>query len=159
MEPTYCTLRTTSANQDFINLVILLDKELKGRYGKEQEFFAKFNSIENIQHVIVLYANERPAGCGAFRPYDSVRAEIKRMFVMPEWRGRGLGRRIMTALEMWASEQFGALILETGIKQPEAIRLYKQCGYTQIPNFSPYENVSWSICMQKDLRPIVSPAG
>ena len=152
MDVSFTISRTNSLNPDFVWLVGLLDKELEGRYGEEQQFFAKFNTIEKIKHAVVLYVDGKPAGCGAFRRYDDERAELKRMYVTPEWRGHRLGRRIITALEEWASEQFNFLILETGIKQPEAIRLYEQCGYTRIPNFPPYESVSWSICMQKNIR-------
>ena len=144
--------RTTSANADFQNLVALLDKDLKIRDGDEHSFYAQFNTIENLRHVIVCYTGSEPTGCGAFKAYDQTKAEIKRMFVLPGYRGQSIARSILKELELWASElNYSACMLETGKKQPEAIRLYQKAGYTIIKNFGQYENVENSICMTKSI--------
>ena len=147
----HCTFnRTTSDNTDFLNLVALLDEDLKIRDGNDHSFYAQFNKIQNIRNVIVCYINSKPAGCGAFKEYDQKNAEIKRMFVLPEYRGQGFGLNILKELEVWASElNYSACILETGKKQPEAIRLYKKAGYAVIKNYGQYENVENSVCMTK----------
>ncbi len=142
--------RTSSANADFQYLVALLDEDLKIRDGDEHAFYAQFNMIENIRHVIVCYIDHSPIGCGAFKEYDQQRAEIKRMFVLPGYRGQGTGLTILKELELWASElNYQACILETGKKQPEAIRLYQKAGYALIKNYGQYENVDNSVCMMK----------
>lgn len=143
-------IRTDSANEDFRNLVSLLDEELAIRDGDEHSFYSQFNKIENIKNVIVAYADEKAVAGGAFKPYQPQVVEIKRMFVLPEYRGRGIAFEILQHLESWASElQNTECVLETGKKQPEAIALYKKSGYTIIPNYGQYENVENSVCMSK----------
>lgn len=142
--------RTLSDNVDFQNLVALLDEDLKVRDGDEHSFYAQFNKIENLRNVIVCYINNIPIGCGAFKEYDQKRVEIKRMFVRPEYRGHGIGLNILKELELWASElNYPECILETGKKQPEAIRLYQKAGYVLIKNYGQYENIKNSVCMTK----------
>jgi putative acetyltransferase len=144
--------RTNSDNVDFQNLVKLLDEDLHKRDGEEHSFYSQFNKIVNIRHVVVCYVDEHPIGCGAFKEYDQNTVEIKRMFVKPENRGKGIGLKILRELELWAAElKYSATILETGKKQPEAIRLYQKAGYTIIKNFGQYENVENSVCMTKDI--------
>ncbi len=142
--------RTTSDNLDFQALVVLLDRDLSIRDGDEHAFYAQFNKIDNIQNVIVYYEDGVALGCGAFKKYDSETVEIKRMFVTPEHRGKGIAHAILTELEIWAAAlNYSQCILETGVKQPEAIGLYQKAGYTIIPNYGQYENVENSVCMKK----------
>ena len=122
--------RTTSENQDFIYLVKLLDADLKIRDGKDHEFYAQINKTAILNNVIVCYQNDIAIGCGAFREIDAKTLEIKRMFVNPDYRGKGIASKILSELELWASElNYFQIILETGINQPEAISLYKNSGY------------------------------
>ena len=142
--------RTTSDDADFINLVILLDQDLKIRDGLEHFFFAQFNKLDSIRNVVVYYSDNNPVGCGAFKKYDAQTVEIKRMFVKEEFRRNGIAGKILKELELWAKESgFSACVLETGKKQPEAIRLYQNSGYEIIPNYGQYENVENSVCMRK----------
>lgn len=142
--------RTHSDNIDFQNLVALLDEDLKIRDGDEHSFYSQFNKIQNIRNVIVCYIDDNPIGCGAFKEYDQKKVEIKRMFVQPKYRGHGIGLSILKELELWASElNYSEYILETGKKQPEAIKLYQKAGYTIIKNYGQYENVENSVCMSK----------
>ena len=144
--------RTDSTNHHFQLLVALLDKDLQIRDGDEHAFYAQFNKIENIRNAVVCYIDDKPIGCGAFKEYEPYKAEIKRMFVLPEYRGHKIGLNILNELELWAAElNYTACILETGKKQPEAIRLYQNAGYTIIPNYGQYENVENSICMMKQI--------
>ncbi len=144
--------RTKSTSKDFIYLVKQLDYELKQRDGDEHAFFAQFNSIEALQNVILLYHDGKAIGCGAFKKYNSSTSEIKRMFVIPVYRGNGYASKILLALEKWSKElSYTHCILETGIKQPEAINLYKKNSYLIIPNYAPYTNIDTSICFKKKL--------
>lgn len=143
-------LRTLSDNIDFQKLVALLDEDLKIRDGEEHSFYSQFNKIDNIRNVIVYYIDNKPIGCGAFKEYDMSKVEIKRMFVLPEYRGRGIGLGVLKELELWASElNYSECILETGKKQPEAIKLYQKAGYAVVKNYGQYENVENSVCMAK----------
>ena len=120
-------VRTNSDNADFRELVALLDADLAIRDGDEHSFYAQFNKVDAIRHVVVAYVGETAVGCGAFKEYEKRTAEIKRMFVRENVRGRGIAGKILAELEVWAKEQgFSECILETGVKQPEAIRLYQK---------------------------------
>jgi GNAT superfamily N-acetyltransferase len=95
----------------------------------------------------------KPIGSGAFREYDLKRIEIKRMFVHPEYRSKGIGLDILNGLELWPSElNYSECILETGKKHPEAIKLYTKAGYQIIENYGQYENIENSVCMEKTIR-------
>ena len=79
------------------------------------------------------------------------------MYVRPERRGAGIARMILSELETWAGEEgYMQSILETGIKQPEAIALYSRSGYRLIPNYPPYVDVAESICMKKELSNLIN---
>jgi GNAT superfamily N-acetyltransferase len=143
-------LRTNSDNNDFLDLVELLDADLAIRDGAEHAFYAQFNKIDKIRFVVIAYEKEVAVGCGAFKEYEPNIAEIKRMFVRPENRGRGIAGQILTELETWAKElNYSECILETGVKQPEAIRLYQKSGYEKISSYGQYLNVENSVCMKK----------
>jgi putative acetyltransferase len=129
-------VRTNSDNADFRELVALLDADLVIRDGAEHAFYAQFNKVDAIRHVVVAYENETAVGCGAFKDYEKETAEIKRMFVREDFRGQGIAKLILTELETWAWElAFSECLLETGLKQPEAIALYRKNGYEIIPNY------------------------
>src|SRR6185295_12739226 len=100
------------------------------------------------------YENDEAIGCGCFRPMkEKDTVDIKRMFVVPTFRSKGIGKMILLCLEQWATEEgFIQSKLETGVKQPEAIAAYEKSGYDRIPNFGPYVNVAESICMAKLLK-------
>ena len=142
--------KTASEDTGFRQLVALLDKDLQIRDGNEHTFYAQFNKIENIRNVVVCYDGDEPIGCGAFKEYDKGKVEIKRMFVLPAHRGKGIGLQVLRELEHWAAAlHYPVCVLETGKKQPEAIRLYQKAGYAIIANYGQYINVENSVCMEK----------
>ena len=144
--------RTSSANPDFQSLVVLLDQDLKIRDGEEHDFYNQFNKITHLREVVVAYLDDQPVGCGAFKAYDDQTVEIKRMFVHPDFRGKGIAGSVLKELETWAAELgYTAAVLETGKKQPEAIALYLKSGYQIIPSYGQYKNVENSVCMRKAL--------
>lgn len=144
-----CT-RTNSENQHFRELVQQLDADLSIRDGDEHGFYAQFNKIDKINHTVVAYENKTPVGCGAIKEYATDTMEVKRMYVPPAKRGKGIASIILKELELWAAEMnYKKCILETGHKQPEAIALYKKNGYRVIPNYGQYEHVANSVCFEK----------
>ena len=143
-------IRSDSSNPDFQALVRLLDQDLGERDGAEHAYYAQFNKIDHLQHVVVAYVNDKAVGCGAFKPYGDNLVEIKRMFVQPALRGQRIAQQVLRELEVWATElDVAGFVLETGKRQPEAIRLYQRCGYEVIPNYGQYAGVENSVCMQK----------
>jgi putative acetyltransferase len=147
------TIRTNSENKDFRSLIVELDQYLWDMDGPAlQGYYKKLNVIEKNDTVIVAYLNDKPVGCGCFKPYDKTRVEIKRMYVKPEAPGNRIGYGILHALEVWAAELgYTSTVLETGHKQVEAIELYKKSGYTIIENYGPYAGIENSLCFQKNL--------
>jgi putative acetyltransferase len=145
-------IRTTSDNADFRMLVPLLDLDLRIRDGDEHAFFAQYNKTDTIKNVVVASINGTAVGCGAFKPFEEGVAEIKRMYVLPDYRGRGVAAAVLRELEQWAAELGAArCVLETGKAMTEAIGLYRKSGYQIIPNFGQYAGVESCICMAKQL--------
>lgn len=144
--------RTDSSDPDFIALVKLLDHDLAIRDGDEHSFYAQYNKIDAIKHCIVAYEENNPAACGAIKAFSDDAMEVKRMFVQPEFRRKGLASEVLGQLEKWAAELgYRYCILETGKRQPEAIGLYQKQGYLIIPNYGQYANVENSVCMRKEI--------
>ncbi|GAA3946073.1 GNAT family N-acetyltransferase [Hymenobacter algoricola] len=144
--------RTDSHNPDFRALVALLDHDLAMRDGADHGFYAQFNKVDAIRHVVVAYQDGEAVGCGAFKEYSPTEAEVKRMYVPAARRGQGIAGLVLAELERWAAaEGYAACVLETGRKQPEAIRLYEKSGYAHIPNYGQYAGVENSVCLRKEV--------
>jgi GNAT superfamily N-acetyltransferase len=145
-------LKTNSENFDFQSLVKELDADLSIRDGEDHSFYAQFNKIDAIKYTIIAYQDDIPLGCGAIKEYTSDTMELKRMFVNPAQRSKGIASGILNELEKWTLELgYKKCILETGTKQPEAIALYKKNGYNLIANYGQYEGVENSVCFEKIL--------
>ena len=144
--------KTNSEDIEFIRLVIKLDEELAERDGKEHTFYAQFNKIDKIKYAIVAHKNNEPIGIGALKEFEPEVMEVKRMYVLPPYRGKNIASKILQELEIWARElNYKKCILETGKKQPEAIRLYNKNNYSVIPNYGQYKNIENSVCFEKIL--------
>jgi len=146
-------LRTHSEHPDFELLVKPLNTYLAILDGEDHAFYAQFNQSALLKNTLVAYWNEQPVGIGAYKAYDETTAEIKRMYVDPEFRGKGIAKAILQELERWAGEDgFTSAILETGQQQIEAIQLYHKTGYARIENYGQYAGVANSLCFQKSLK-------
>ena len=145
-------LRTDANNPDFKELIILLDAGLAISDGEDHQFYTQFNKTDQIKYVIIAYEDTKAVACGAIKKYDEHTMEIKRMFTLPENRGKGLAGMILSELQNWAKEiNYTRLILETGIRQKEAISLYTKTNFILIPNYGQYEGMETSICFEKKL--------
>ena len=143
-------IKTTSDNIDFKMLVAELDFHLVDFYGKEQNFFDQHNQVGAIKHVIVIYDNCIPIGCGGIKEYSNSVMEIKRMYTKPNYRGKGIASSILSSLENWAIELgYSSTILETLKAKESVISMYSKNGYEIIPNYGQYENIVSSVCMRK----------
>jgi putative acetyltransferase len=146
-------LRTNSENLDFIELVKHLDADLASKDGSDHAFYSQFNKIDSIKFVLVAYLNDQPMGCGAIKKFDETTVEIKRMYVHPEARGKGIATKVLHELEKWAAElSIEKCLLETGKNQVEALGLYQKNGYQQVENYGQYTGVATSFCFQKVLN-------
>lgn len=145
--------RTDSNSTDFKMLVKSLDANLAEHNGDDDAFFAQFNKIDMIKNCIVVYIDEIPAACGAFKELTENTIEIKRMFTNPEFRKRGLGSTIVKELEDWAKEiGYKKAVLETSQDLTNAISVYEKSGFQKIPNYGPYIGVDNSVCFEKELK-------
>ena len=110
-------------------------------------------AAQDLLAVVVAYRRERPVGCGALGELEFGVGELKRMFVLPEARRLGAGRRMLEALEARGRALcYSALRLGTGVRQPEAVALYESCGYRRVPLFGEYrEGGELCVCYEKAL--------
>lgn len=146
------TLRTNSSSPDFQSLVRHLDEELAVYNGTDNDYYSSYNKIENIKNAVVVYDDGFPVGCGAIKEYSPDTAEVKRMYVNRDIRGKGTGKVILDELEKWALElNYIYLILETGSGLEAAIGLYLSSGFEIIPNYGQYINMDKSICFKKKI--------
>jgi GNAT superfamily N-acetyltransferase len=98
---------------------------------------------------VVAYVEGRAAACGALQHAHGL-DEIKRMYVSPDYRRRGLARIVLRFLEAEAARHGSErLVLETGIRQPEAIAFYEAEGWTRIAPYGIYSEVEVSVCFEK----------
>jgi putative acetyltransferase len=145
--------RTDSDDPLFRELVKSLDAELAVVDGSDHNFYSQFNKIDRIRNVVIALESEKPVGCGAIKEYKPGVMEVKRMYVTPSGRKKGIATVILNDLEKWAAElSCDRCILETGKRQPEAIGLYSKNGYKRIPNYDQYEGVDNSVCFEKWLK-------
>ena len=140
-------------------LVEEVQQEYVVRYGGRDETPLEVDEFAGDRGVFLVgWLEGRPVATGAWRWHAPVPGaaepctEIKRMYVAPSHRGAGLGRDMLRALEQRASRAGSAtMILETGLKQPEAISLYRAAGYARIPGFGHYRTSPLSRCFAKPL--------
>lgn len=147
-------IHTNGSNSDFIELCHDLDHFLNELVGGEENRaeYISYNQLDDIHDVIIAYDNDIPIGCAGFKKYNNECAEVKRVFIKQEYRGKGISIKLMELLENTAKEQgYRCLILESGEPLVAAMALYRKIGYKVIPNYGQYKNMPDSICMKKEL--------
>lgn len=128
--------------------------ELSARYGEG----TPEPHADDVTVTVLLAVDGAPVGCGSLRDVSAEQggstAEVKRVYVAPAWRGRGLSRLLMRDLESRATIRgMTRLVLEAGLQQPEAIGLYLSIGYLPVPNYGEWAGVADSRCFAKDTGP------
>lgn len=140
-------------DKNFTQLTKCLDADLSSRNGKIQNLYTQYNRITDISTALVAFDDNIPVGCGCFKNYEKKTIEIKRIYVKPECRGKGIAKKMVNLLETWAVELGNTkAILETGLQQPEAIHLYEKIGYIKTVNYGQYVGVDNSVCFSKELK-------
>ena len=144
--------RTSSDDKRFKNLILELDNDLTTRYTQADYKFDVNIQINALNTAVIAQINNITVGCGCFKELSPDVVEFKRMYVNPYFRGFGIASLMIEELSRWAKELFyQTAVLETGAKQPEAIKLYEKHGFTRIDPFEPYIGIPNSICMGKNL--------
>jgi putative acetyltransferase len=122
---------------------------LEVRYGYSAE-----KLIAERVAFFVIWVDGEPTGCGGIQFYDNEYGELKRMFVRPQYRGLGLGKKMLQHLEGYAQHHGIAITrLETGTYQHEAIGLYERMGFRKIPPFGEYWETPFNVFYEKRLEP------
>ena len=147
-------IRTATLDQpEVLELIRALNAELDVRYPEEGANHFRLDPDEVAPGrgvFLVAYAQGVAVGCGATRLNDPHTAEIKRMYVLPAYRGRGIAGAVLTALEAHAKTLGAkALVLESGERQPESLAVYRRAGFREIPRFGEYLDSPLSLCMGK----------
>jgi len=134
-------------------LIEALCAEMSERYGTPPSPFSSSEAAAPRTVFLVARWDGKAVGCGALRRFEDSIAEIKRMYVAPAGRRKGIARRILMELERHA-EAYGyrSIRLETGIRQPEAQRLYESLGYARIAAFGSYVGNPTSVCYGKFMQ-------
>ena len=136
-------------------LIAALNAELTKMYPEDGACHFRLDAAEVEEGrgaFLVARVGGQPGGCGAVRRVDDGTGEIKRMYVAPSLRGRGIGARLLAALEDEARRlRIARLVRETGTRQTAALRLYRAAGWVEIPPFGEYVGSPLSVCMAKRL--------
>ena len=138
---------------DAAGLIVELEAHLASLYpATSRHGFSAERLLAEKVDFFVLRSDGIPAGCGGILFVDGEYGEIKRMYVRQEFRGLGLGRRILEHLTRHAMARGITLLrLETGIHQREAIGLYERFGFRRIPPFGPYTEDPLTLCYEKQV--------
>ena len=143
--------RTSPSDPNFRGLVAELDRDLWRRYPTTQQNYLSGNEIAPDAKAVVAYLDGEAIGCACFRPGPRpASAELKRMYVRPQWRGGPAASAILGYIEDWAREErCSSLVLETGVAQPEALRFYAKRGFSPTLKYGDYYGNPQSVCMAK----------
>ena len=146
---------------DATRLLAQLTEEIRRMYADRGDDGSGGFDVEDVEQpasaFVIAYVDDEAVGCGAMRPCDEESGEVKRMFVRPEYRGRRIAAAILTALEQEAVRAgYRAMRLETGDRQPDAVRVYQRAGYRRTPPYGVYVNWIGSLCFRKVLDPSAS---
>jgi len=141
----------TPNQPEVLELIAELDAYQHALYPPESNHLLDLNSLlqPNVLFVVACDDARRAIGCGAIVLYPQY-GEIKRMYVQPAGRGKGVAKAMLAVLEAGAAQQGRTtLALETGIHQPEAIALYERSGYQYCGPFGDYREDPLSVFMCK----------
>jgi len=138
-------------SRDASALIEELDEVLDPLYPSESRHgFSIEKLIQDNVAFFVVREDGKPAGCGGVKLFGTEYGEVKRMYVRPEFRGAGLGRKMLRHLEDYARKKGVAILrLETGIYQSEAIGLYERFGFERIGPFGEYQEDPNSLFFEK----------
>ena len=146
---------TDGSNTAFQNFYLKTEEYYSKIVGgkNKREAFVPYNLSQSISNVLIVYDGDLAVGCAGLKAYSEEKAEIKRVWVEPKYRGRRIASRLMDQLEEKAKELgFRITILQTRPIMRDAVKLYEGRGYALIENYPPYDKLDGAICMAKDLE-------
>ncbi len=139
-----------------VPLLAALRAELDAMYPQEITF--AHPTVKQAADYLLAHVDGVVAGCCALQPLDDGWSELKRMYVVPDHRGRGVAGTLMAAVERLAQARgYSQIKLETGVRQLAAITVYERAGFTRIPTYAPYDQWDISLCFAKALDQRTEP--
>lgn len=145
---------TDGADKAFENFYRITEEYYSEIVGglQNRASFVPYNIITDIKDVLIAYDDNQPIGCASFKEYSRYDAEIKRVWVQPEYRCKHIASKMMEQIEERAKEKgFRRAILQTREIMVDAVGLYEKLGYTRIKNYPPYDTMDRAICFEKKL--------
>ena len=120
---------------------------------KNRKGFVPYNLSESVETVLIVSDQDKPVACAGLKRYSQTDAEIKRVWVEPEYRRRHIAVKMMQMLEKQALQQgYLRTVLQTRAIMTDAVRLYTGLGYHQIENYPPYDKLDGAVCFAKELK-------
>ena len=139
-------------NEDFKRLDNLLNDYYFDNYGEVSLKYHEINSLKHMDEFFIAYDNDEAIGIICVKKFDEKTGELKRLFVMPEYRRAGIAMQMISCGEEKAKEiGYDEMVLETGVEMSQAIDLYKKAGYIMVDNFGDYIGDDITCCMKKSL--------
>ena len=145
---------TDGKNEDFKKFYLLTEEYYSKIVGgkKNRLGFVPYNLSEDIDDVIIAYDGGKAVACAGLKEYSRSDAEIKRVWVQPEYRGKGIATKLMVAVEEKARCMgFERAVLQTREIMTDAVALYEKLGYSRIENYPPYDKLDGAVCFAKRL--------
>lgn len=141
------------SSPDARRLIAALDEDLAQTYPRDVIFGLHEDDHDETRMLFFVgRLGGRAVACGALRSLDADVGEVKRMYVLPQWRGAGLSRQVLSAIETAAVIRRHRLLrLETGRLSPAPLALYRSCSFKEIPPWGEYAGNEYSICFEKEL--------
>jgi GNAT superfamily N-acetyltransferase len=155
VEASVLIVRVAADSNEARALIEALDADLQRRYPGVAIHGLRPDEAQDprLSFFVARVGTSQAIGCAALRELEPGTGEVKRMFVLDDFRGRGVARLLIAALEHHAiARGYHTLRIETGDSQPEANKLYQSAGYTPIPPFGQYAGNAYSRCFEKRLR-------
>lgn len=145
---------TDGNDKDFQNFYLKTETYYSSIVGglEKRKSYVPYNISDSITYVLIAYLNDTAIACAGLKHYSDKEAEIKRVWVEPEYRGRHIAQSLMKQIEDKAYEiGYKRTILQTREIMTDALSLYEKIGYTRINNYPPYDKLSGAVCMAKEL--------
>ncbi len=135
-----------------LSLAEQLDAFFYARYGEATLKYSWYHDMSKLACAAVAYLEDKPIGCCCWKPMDAATAEIKRMFVQPECRRRGVAMQLIAQIEAHAAASgCHRAVLETGADMDGAIAAYERMGYQRCTGFGDFVNDTGVVCMEKEI--------
>lgn len=115
--------------------------------GEDKVYYTRYNESENLEKVWVVFSDNLPIGCIAYRKKEEGTGEVKRLYIKKEYRGKGISKELLKTLECYAKEQgCHTLFLDTRVTLEPAVSLYRSHGFSIVYQQGLY------IQMEKELQ-------